>query len=78
MAVLRGASDYLPLDPEKVRARERAFRRGFQHGAVAVAWALRDGASLTGIEHWIGQAVHEWRYHGNLEEDEHPPEPEVM
>ena len=75
--ILKRASEY-EVDLERIRAKERAYRRGFQHGVQAAVWALQDGVSRDGLEHWIGQALHEWRFHGNLQEDERPPEPEIV
>jgi hypothetical protein len=73
---LQRASD-VEIDPAAIRRKERHFRRGFAHGAVATLWAIQQGASLAEIERWIDGPLYQWRYRDDLEEEEHAPVPKL-
>jgi hypothetical protein len=41
---------------------ERAYRRGYMHGANDAWLAVSRGMALKDIAQWIYKAVHDWRY----------------
>jgi len=66
----------LESDPEKWAGDEASYRRGYQQGAHATLKALRAAGIKVPCEitDWVGDKLHDWRFHGVLESMELPPD----
>ena len=65
---------------EKVPADvERAFRRGFHHGAYEVLGAIEQGVPLATVQQYVNHTLHDWRHgeRGNPAQVRQKPAPEL-
>lgn len=66
---------FMPLSdmsPPHAGEGEAAFRRGYQHGAIYVLRAIKEGAGLAEVEAFIENDLREWRDRPN--DPAFPPE----